>query len=359
MKQTLAESQIQDNLKQFVSRGDLSGIQYAVVDTAGFRTNLEAGKSDLRSDRPVRANDTFMASSTTKVITALAILQLVERERIRLEDSASRYAEHPYGDSITIRHLLAQTSGIPNPLPLRWIHLVSEHAGFDENAAFQKTVKRHSRLLFTPGTRYAYSNISYWLLGRIVTSASAQSFQSYVQENIFSPLASEQISAGFSIDASHHATGYQKKLSPLGIVLYFMIDRRMIDSSEQGRFRFHPVYMNGPAYGGLICSASWLTRFLEDMLRPTPRLCSASTRDLLLTPQQTSDGRACGMTLGWRTGNLHGEPYFGKPGGGPGFQSNVRLYPGKGIGTAWMANETGINERKINAISDALDAHWL
>jgi CubicO group peptidase (beta-lactamase class C family) len=114
----------------------------------------------------VRANDTFMASSTTKVITATAILQLVEREKIRLDDPASRYTEHPYGDGITIRHLLAQTSGIPNPLPLRWIHRASEHAGFDENAAFHETVQRHSKLLFTPGTRYAYSNISYWILGR-------------------------------------------------------------------------------------------------------------------------------------------------------------------------------------------------
>jgi len=359
VKELQAESRIHDNLKQLVTRGDVTGVQYAAVDAAGLRTRLEAGYSDFRSHRPVRADDTFMASSTTKVITALAILQLVEREKIRLDDSASRYAAHPYGDAITIRHLLAQTSGIPNPLPLRWIHLASEHPGFDENAAFHETVQRHTRLLFAPGTRYAYSNISYWILGRIVTSVTAQSFQSYVQENILNPLASEESSAGFSIDAAHHATGYQKKLSPLGIFLYFMIDRRMIDSSEHGRFRFHPVYMNGPAYGGLICSASWLARFLEDTLRPTPRLCSARTRDLLLTPQQTSDGRSAGMTLGWRIGSLRGEPYFGKPGGGPGFQSNVRIYPKRGIGTAWMANETGVDERKINAITDAFDSLWL
>ena len=65
------------------------------------------------------------------------------------------------------------------------------------------------------------------------------------------------------------------------------------------------------------------------------------------------------MTLGWRIGSIRGEPYLGKPGGGPGFQSNVRIYPKRGIGTAWMANETGVNERKINAITDTLDSHWL
>jgi hypothetical protein len=65
------------------------------------------------------------------------------------------------------------------------------------------------------------------------------------------------------------------------------------------------------------------------------------------------------MSLGWRIGSFHGQPYFGKPGGGPGFQSNVRIYPRKGIGTAWMANETGVNERNINAITDVFDSHWL
>jgi hypothetical protein len=65
------------------------------------------------------------------------------------------------------------------------------------------------------------------------------------------------------------------------------------------------------------------------------------------------------MTLGWRIGSIRGEPYWESPAVGPGFQSNVRIYPKRGIGTAWMANETGVNERKINAITDTFDSHWL
>jgi hypothetical protein len=79
----------------------------------------------------------------------------------------------------------------------------------------------------------------------------------------------------------------------------------------------------------------------------------------MLTPQRTNLGRDIGMTLGWRKGISNNTVYFGKPGGGPGFQSNVRVYPEKGIGVVWLANETGVNERDINRFSDFLDACWL
>jgi len=64
------------------------------------------------------------------------------------------------------------------------------------------------------------------------------------------------------------------------------------------------------------------------------------------------------MSLGLRIGRLQNEPYFGKPGGGPGFRSNVRIYPHSGLGTAWLANETGVSEAQMDGLSNALDCHW-
>ena len=165
--------------------------------------------------------------------------------------------------------------------------------------------------------------------------------------------------AGFHIDLERHATGYQAKISLLGLSLYFMMDRRMLGDTVQGRFSLLPVYMNGPAYGGLICTATGLARFLQDLLRAKPRLFSATTRDLFLTKQLTNGGDDTGMTLGFRTGRLGNDMYYGKPGGGPGFRSNVRIYPHRGIAVAWLANETGISENEMNSISDLVDRHWL
>jgi CubicO group peptidase (beta-lactamase class C family) len=165
--------------------------------------------------------------------------------------------------------------------------------------------------------------------------------------------------AGFEIDAKRHATGYQTKVSVLGLSLYLMMDRRMIADSLQGRFSLLAVYMNGPAYGGLICTATGFARFLQDLLRANPQLFSATTRDLLLTKQLTNGGHETGMTLGFRIARLGNDMYYGKPGGGPGFRSNVRIYPHRGIAVAWLANETGASENEMNSISDLVDRHWL
>ena len=184
-------------------------------------------------------------------------------------------------------------------------------------------------------------------------------FARYVQENILTPLGVDEVAAGFRIDSHRHAAGYQKLLSPVGLFVYFTVNKRLLDSTDHGYLRFHPVYMDGPAYGGLICTASGLARFLQDTLRPSPRLFSSDTRELFFTPQHTNDGKPSGMTLGWRAGDLQGEPYFGKAGGGPGFESNARIYPRLGIGTVWLANHSGVNERDIHNLSDSLDVHWI
>src|SRR6266540_1915317 len=97
--------------------------------------------------------------SMTKTLTAAATLQLVEKEQIRLDDPVKKYLpDIPYDKQVTIRHLLSQTSGIPNPIPLKWAHLAEEHAAHDENGALKAVLKDNPKLVFTPGEKYAYSN---------------------------------------------------------------------------------------------------------------------------------------------------------------------------------------------------------
>jgi hypothetical protein len=53
-----------------------------------------------------------------------------------------------------------------------------------------------------------------------------------------------------------------------------------------------------------------------------------------------------------------GVPWFSKPGGGPGFCGNVRVYPNAGIATAWFANRMALSERRILELADAMDRSW-
>jgi len=72
---------------------------------------------------------TLMAYSMSKTITAMAVLMLVDTGQVALDDSLDRFYEaSPYGPMVTIRHLLSHTSGIPNPVPLRWVHPVVNRA---------------------------------------------------------------------------------------------------------------------------------------------------------------------------------------------------------------------------------------
>lgn len=74
---------------------------------------------------------TMMAYSMSKTFTAAAVLQLIDSQHLSLDDSIGRFVDFsPYGPEVTIRRLLAHTAGIPNPVPLAWIHSfhIHEHA---------------------------------------------------------------------------------------------------------------------------------------------------------------------------------------------------------------------------------------
>ena len=154
-----------------------------------------------------------MAYSMSKTITAASVLQLAGEGRIALDGPLNRYVDaQPYGPDVTVRQVLSHTSGIPNPIPLRWVHLAAEHGSFDEAAALDEVLRQHPRLAFAPGAKYAYSNIGYWLLGAVVERASGQRFVAYVNERVLRPLGIASRDLDYVIeDPAAHATGYLEK----------------------------------------------------------------------------------------------------------------------------------------------------
>src|SRR3712207_1219346 len=170
-------------------------------------------------------------------------------------------------------------------------------------------MRQHSQLRFSPGTKYAYSNLSYWLLGAVIEAVSGQSYRDYLRQHVLAPLGAMPTELdALILDLSQHAHGYQKKYSPLGLVLYFMMDRTVLGGTEAGRFCLRPVYMNGPAYGGLIGTARGFARFLQDQFRTQPLLFDAGTKTLFYTQQRDNRGRELPTTLGWHRGRVGGVP---------------------------------------------------
>src|SRR5436190_19503929 len=99
------------------------GIQHLVVGPDGPVYEYDAGMADLRSSAAMTPATTMMGYSMSKTITAAAVMRLVQERKVGLDVPASDYTgELPYKGRITVRHLLTHTSGIPNPIPLRWVH---------------------------------------------------------------------------------------------------------------------------------------------------------------------------------------------------------------------------------------------
>jgi len=334
------------------------GIQYVVVNATSVVFEYAGGWADIRRQVPVDAATTMMAYSMSKTITAVAALQLVEAGKVGLDDPVERYVESlPYGASVTVRQLIAHTSGIPNPIPLRWVHPAARHGNFDEDAALAAILRDHPRLSFEAGTKYAYSNIGYWLLGKVVERASGETFSSYVRERILRPLAITPQALGYVVaDPAHHAAGYLEKYSLMNLAKGFLIDRDLIGDYSGRWLEIRSHYLNGPAFGGLVGTARAFGTLLQDQLRGRSVLFNDTTRHLLYAPQQTMRGAPVAMTLGWHIGDLDGTRFFYKEGGGGGFHCMMRVYPGDGIGTVVMTNATGFDVRRL---LDTMDASFI
>lgn len=336
--------------------GRVPGFQYVAVGAGSTLVEACAGQAQL-SARPMALDTTMMAYSMSKTLTAAAVLQLVERGRLGLEDAVSRHIPwQPYGTGVTVRGLLSHTAGLPNPIPLRWVHPAEQHPEFDEGAALRSVLSRHRRLVSRPGTRFAYSNIGYWLLGALVEQVASEAFTSYVARHLFAPLELRTGEMAYAIpDPGRHATGYLERFSALSLFKPLLLDRRLIDRAVGRWVGLRAHYPDGPAFGGIVATAGAFGRFLQDQLRARSRLCGEAAQARFFEQQRTAHG-LIPMTLGWHMGSLGPYRYFFKEGGGGGFRSMMRLYRSRGIGTVLMANATTV---KVGGILDRLDNELL
>jgi CubicO group peptidase (beta-lactamase class C family) len=333
---------VTDVLDRTIQQDIYPGIQYIVVDSGGTVFGYFGGWADIQHHLPMDSSTTMMAYSMTKTFTAAAVMQLVEQGKISLDESVCKYfPSTPYGRAMTVRQLLSQTSGIPDPIPLRWVHPASQHASFDENRALENVLLENAEPKFPPGTKYAYSNISYWILGKIIEKVSGQSYPDYMSEHIFSPLGLTKSDAGYTIpDVSPHAKGYLRKYSFMNLIKGLLIDKQFIGEYDNDWLHINDHHLNGPGFGGLVTTAKGVAAFLRDQLRERSALLNAQTRELFFTQQKTASGEPVEMTLGWHIGTLDGEPYFYKEGGGGGYHAEMRIYAHRRRATVIMVNET-------------------
>lgn len=348
-------------LNWVIDRARLPGIQYIALDPDQIIIERYAGLADIKNSITMKAGITMMAYSMTKTLTAVAVLQLVGNKMLGLDDGIERYLpSKPYGGQVTIRQLLSHTGGIPNPLPLKWVHPVERHENFDENAALAEVLNTHPRLVSAPGDRYRYSNIGYWLLGKIIERVTSQKYSTYMKNEVIRRLNIPEKEMDFVIpDRDNHSRGYLSKYSPLNLLKRFLIDSNYICVYEDNWLHIKNHYVNGPSYGGLIGTARAFAAFLKDQLKPESVLFDNQTGALLNWQQKNNRGTLINMTLGWHIGQMERIRYFYKEGGGGGYHCEMRLYPAHRVASVIMVNESssrchGYLDRLDRAVIDGV-----
>lgn len=139
------------------------------------------GIADAQTDRMNTVDSVFPIGSVTKSFTGAAILQLQEQGLLDVQDPLGKYVDgHPRGDEITIHQLLTHTSGLVRE-GLFW---GTNHVDLDANL---NSINRMS-LQAEPGEKFSYSNAGYQYLAKIIGVVSGKDYNTYIQEEILTPL---------------------------------------------------------------------------------------------------------------------------------------------------------------------------
>ena len=180
------------------------------------------GLANMEWDIPNSYDTKFRLGSITKQFTSMLIMQLVEKNKIKLKDKITDYL--PYyrkdiGDKVTIEMLLTHTSGIPS------------YTGNPD--FFEKTSKQYyapddfikeycsGDLEFEPGTKFNYNNSGYFILGAIIEHITGKSYEENIVENICKPLGLNNTGYdNFEKIMSKRAAGYEKTGSGYRIAPY-------------------------------------------------------------------------------------------------------------------------------------------
>lgn len=336
-------------LDSMVKAEKTPGLQYIVVNQDDVLFSYTKGYSDIAGKATVNEKTKFNAYSVTKTFTAIAILQLVEQKKMNLDNFVTRYyPENPY-NGITIRQLLSHTAGLPNPIPLNWIHLATEDSDFNSKQFVDEIIRKNNKLKNKSGEKFSYSNIGFLVLGIIIENVSGMSYREYVRQNILDKIPLERNEMDFVIyPKEDHAKGYQKTNTFLNLLLGLFIDKKKYMIGKEDKWSaFKPLYVNGSSYGGLIGNARAFSKYLQDLLRHDSKLLSVETKKQMFLKQKLNDGKEIAMSLGWFHGILNGKKYYTHPGGGGGYYTEIRIYPSHKMATVIMMNRSGMSDERL------------
>lgn len=283
------------------------------------------GLVNLEHHIAVNDQTVFEIASVTKLFTAQAVLRLVQAGKIALDDFIMTFLPDlpETWKAITVRHCLAHQSGIPN------YTLVETYGDYTRDAKSHEQVLdlvRHLPLNFPPGTRHAYDNTGFYLLGLLIEAVSGQAYGDYVRQTTFEPLGMTRTQANnYDTVVAHRAQGY----------VY-----------ADDAVRNKPFYDTSNTFSaGILLSCVsdlliWRASLFDDSILNT------EMRQLWWTPHPSEAGNELPhyqVGLGWfRLDDPVGQ-FWGHNGGIPGFAASFLYLPEPDVTAALLCNTSYVN----------------
>lgn len=306
---------------------DVPGVGVALVDEDGVTYGGGFGVRNRESGAPASPDTLFAVGSVAKPVTAVAVLQLVDRGDLALDDEIRRYVDvltDVPGEPITVRELLSHSSGMPRDF-------VAQFAGGEDGTQdLVAYVDGAADQRLTDRPRYMYYNSGYFLLAEVIEAVDGRPYPTYVAEEVFGPLGMDRsgVDPGLLATDDDAMTGYVR---------------------EDGDLVPSELDHDAGASGGLVSSVHQLAALLRCVLNDGSyegnRLLSPGTVDEMCRVQSpllpTADGTRRGYGYGWELDEFLGETLVSHRGGIGVSGGYVGVLRDRGVGVALAYNALG------------------
>jgi CubicO group peptidase (beta-lactamase class C family) len=321
---------IDDYVEGQMHRLNIPGASLAIVEGDKIVHLRGFGKARPGGETPTPQTP-FALGSTTKSVTALAVMQLVETGRVELDAPVQHYlpwfrvADPQASAQITVRHLLNQTSGMSM---IAGTICLADLDDRPDAAERQARALSTLKLNHPVGTCFQYCNLNYNLLGLIIEAASGQSYAEYVREHIIAPL-----------DMSHTYTSLamakQNGLA-MGHRYWFGIPIAVPDM---------PFPLSALPAGGLISTsedmAHYLIAYLNGGRYEEAQILSSASIDEMhrgVAEEQVMGASVAAYGMGWFVNPIGGTTLVAHGGNVPDFSSFLGLLPEQKKGIVLLVN---------------------
>ena len=312
---------VDDYVAAQMRRQQVPGLSLAVVQDGRVVKQQGYGFADLELKVPVTPETVFEIGSITKQFVAVALMTLVEQDKINLDEPASRYLSDlpPAWHAVTVRQLLTHTSGIPD-----FEEILGYGAYRTPTTAPQLIAVAAAKPMdFPPGAQWHYSNTGYYLLGLIIEKVSGAPYATLIENRILEPAGMTRTRSSVPTEIiAGRASGYALE------------DHRIVN-----RDAIQPTAVGGA--GDLVSTTGDLVKW-NAMLDAQSVLATESYAQIW-SNQALADGSPSGYGFGWFVSPVRGHRAQEHSGGTAGFSSDILRLPDDRVTVIVLTNSYDAN----------------